>query len=78
MEGGCVAARYTVEIENRIRERVEQAPSRRKEEGGRAGRGDRFSRISCESGVAPCAAALTRCQLPEPCATVRTAHNHHF
>lgn len=45
---------------------------------GGADRGDRLSRISCESGVAPCAAALIRCQLPEPCATVRTAHNRHL
>lgn len=45
---------------------------------GGADRGDRLSWISCESGVAPCAAALIRCQLPEPCATVRTAHNRHL
>lgn len=57
---------------SRVRERVERAPREGRKEGV-ADRGDRLSRISCESGVAPCAAALTRCQLPEPCATVRTA-----
>ena len=28
--------------------------------------------------MAPCAAALTRCQLPEPCATVRTVQSSPF
>lgn len=64
--------------ESRVRERVERDPSAKDGRRGGADRGDRFSRISCESGVAPCAAALIRCQLPEPCATVRTAHNRHL
>lgn len=32
---------------------------------------------SAVSGVAPIAATVTRCQLPEPCATVRTVTSRH-
>lgn len=80
--GGSVAARHGAarrgaEIEDRALERGQSGPPREGSKEGNADRGDRLSQISCESGVAPCAAALTRCQLPEPCATVRTACNRH-